>query len=139
MAHFSNIKDYHTALLQNQTNCTATVTHYLDTIEKNKHLNAFVELFADEALLKAKELDEKRKNGTPLKKLHGVVIAIKDVICYKGHKVTAASKILEGFTSIYSATAVQRLLDEDAIIIGSCNCDEFAMGSTNENSVYGMC
>ncbi len=86
---------------------------------------------------KARELDDKRKNGEPLKKLHGVVIAIKDVICYKDHKVTAASKILEGFTSVYTATAVQRLLDEDAIIIGSCNCDEFAMGSTNENSVYG--
>ena len=137
MTHFSNIKNYHTALLQGQTNCTVTVTRYLDKIEKNKHLNAFVELFAEEALLKAKELDAKRKNDVPLKKLHGVVIAIKDVICYKDHKVTAASKILEGFTSIYSATAVQRLLDEDAIIIGSCNCDEFAMGSTNENSAYG--
>jgi aspartyl-tRNA(Asn)/glutamyl-tRNA(Gln) amidotransferase subunit A len=65
------------------------------------------------------------------------VIAIKDVICFKDHKVTAASKILEGFVSVYNATAVQRLLDEGAIIIGSCNCDEFAMGSTNENSVYG--
>jgi len=137
MSHFTNIKDYHKTLLQQQTNCTATVTGYLDNIEKNKHLNAFVEVFAEEALLKAKELDVKRNNGAPLKKLHGVVIAIKDVICYKDHKVTAASKILEGFTSIYSATAVQRLLDEDAIIIGSCNCDEFAMGSTNENSVYG--
>lgn len=82
-------------------------------------------------------LDDKRASGQPLGKLHGVVIAIKDVICCKDHQVTAASKILEGFISVYNATAVQKLLDEEAIIIGSCNCDEFAMGSTNENSAYG--
>jgi aspartyl-tRNA(Asn)/glutamyl-tRNA(Gln) amidotransferase subunit A len=70
-------------------------------------------------------------------RLHGVVVGIKDVLCYKGHKVTAASHILSGFTATYNATAVQRLLDEEAIIIGSCNCDEFAMGSSNENSYYG--
>lgn len=110
---------------------------YLQQIEAKKHLNAYVDVYAEEALQKAKELDEKRKSGEPLKKLHGVVIGIKDVICYKGHKVTAASHILEGFTATYSATAVERLLAEDAIIIGSLNCDEFAMGSSNENSFYG--
>ena len=137
MTVFGTIKDYHKNLTATNTNCVDTVNYYLQQIEQKKQLNAFVEIFAAEALQKATELDIKRKNGEPLKKLHGVVIAIKDVICYKGHKITAASKILGGFTSIYSATAVQRLLDEDAIIIGSCNCDEFAMGSTNENSVYG--
>ena len=137
MTIFSNITNYHAELTTNNTNCVDTVNFYLQQIGNKKHLNAFVEIFAKEALQTAAELDEKRKHGEPLKKLHGVVIAIKDVICYKGHKVTAASKILDGFTSIYTATAVQRLLDEDAIIIGSCNCDEFAMGSTNENSVYG--
>ena len=70
-------------------------------------------------------------------KLHGVVIGIKDVIAYKDHPLSASSKILKGFTSIYSATAVKRLLAEEAIIIGHLNCDEFAMGSTNENSAYG--
>jgi aspartyl-tRNA(Asn)/glutamyl-tRNA(Gln) amidotransferase subunit A len=65
------------------------------------------------------------------------VIVIKDVLCYKDHHVTAASTILKDFKSIYTATAVQRLIDEDAIIIGNLNCDEFAMGSSNENSVYG--
>lgn len=137
MTFYKTIKDFHQQLTTDKTNCVNTVHYYLEQIEEKKQLNAFVEVFAAEALQKAIELDTKRKNGEPLKKLHGVVIAIKDVICYKGHKVTAASKILEGFTSIYSATAVQRLLDEDAIIIGNCNCDEFAMGSTNENSVYG--
>ena len=70
-------------------------------------------------------------------KLAGLVIALKDNICYKGHKVSASSKILAGFTSIYSATVTERLLKEDAIIIGRCNCDEFAMGSSNENSAFG--
>ena len=137
MSAFRNIKEYHSALTNSGTDCTSTVLQYLEKIEAKQHLNAFVDVYADEAIARAKELDEKRKNGTPLKKLHGVVIALKDVICYKDHTVTAASKILAGFKSIYSATAVQRLLDEDAIIIGSCNCDEFAMGSTNENSSYG--
>jgi len=134
---FKDIKQYQNDLSSNNMNCVAVVNHYLLQIEKNKALNAFTETFAAEALHQAALLDEKRKNGEPPKKLHGVVIAIKDVICYKDHKVTAASKILEGFKSIYTATAVQRLLDEDAIIIGSCNCDEFAMGSSNENSAYG--
>ena len=131
------IKQYQQDLADNKTNCVDTVQFYLQKIKASKELNAFTEVFTDEALEKAKQLDEKRKNGQPLKKLHGVVIAIKDVLCYKDHVVTASSKILEGFKSLYSATAVQRLLDEDAIIIGSCNCDEFAMGSSNENSVYG--
>ncbi len=137
MFTFADIAQYHTALQQGSTDCTATVTHYLAAITQKKHLNAFIETFAQEALEKAALLDKKRKAGEPLKKLHGVVIAIKDVICYKGYKVTAASKILNGFTSVYSATAIRRLLNEDAIIIGNCNCDEFAMGSTNENSTYG--
>ena len=115
----------------------AAVNYYLEKIKANERLNAFTEVYATDALEKAAELDKKRKSGEPVGKLHGVVAAIKDVICYKGHKVTAASKILEGFESVFNATAVQKLLDEEAIIIGSCNCDEFAMGSSNENSAYG--
>ena len=134
---YNNINQYHQDLSSNKISCFDTVQYYLQQIEASKHLNAFTELFADEALEQARQLDKKRETGEALKKLHGVVIAIKDVICYKNHTVTASSKILEGFTSLYTATAVQRLLDEDAIIIGSCNCDEFAMGSSNENSAYG--
>jgi aspartyl-tRNA(Asn)/glutamyl-tRNA(Gln) amidotransferase subunit A len=134
---FTDIKCYHDDLKSDQTNCVNTVKHYLQLIEENRKLNAFTEVYDEGALQSAMALDEKRRSGAPLKKLHGVVVAIKDVICYKGHRVTAASKILEGFKSIYTATAVQRLLDEEAIIIGSCNCDEFAMGSSNENSAYG--
>jgi aspartyl-tRNA(Asn)/glutamyl-tRNA(Gln) amidotransferase subunit A len=137
MFQFVSIPNYHLQLTQNTVSCIDVVQYYLTQIKKQQHLNAFVEVFEIEALQQAKALDEKRKSGKPMGKLHGVVIALKDVICYEGHKVTAASKILQGFTSLYSATAVQRLLNEDAIIIGNCNCDEFAMGSSNENSVYG--
>ena len=138
MFSFSNIKTYHEEYLASDANgCLNAVKYYLSNIEAQKHLNAYVEIYAEEALKKARELDEKRKSGEPLKKLHGVVIGIKDVICYRGHKITAASHILEGFTATYNATAVERLLAEDAIIIGSLNCDEFAMGSSNENSFYG--
>jgi aspartyl-tRNA(Asn)/glutamyl-tRNA(Gln) amidotransferase subunit A len=134
---FSTIANYHQQLSAGSTSCYATVQQFLETINANQHLNAFVEVYENEALQIANALDNKRRAGEKLGKLHGVVIAIKDVICYKGHKVTAASKILKNFESVFTATAVQKLIDEDAIIIGACNCDEFAMGSTNENSSYG--
>lgn len=113
------------------------VHFYLEKINLRKHLNAFIHLYADEAIAKAKALDEQRKNGKPIGKLHGVVVGLKDVIAYKDHPVTAASHILKEYVSPYSATVVERLLQEEAIIIGHLNCDEFAMGSTNENSAYG--
>ena len=112
------------------------VRGYLGKIEANTRLNAFNEVFKDEALNAACAIDLRIKNGTA-GKLAGMVIAIKDNICYKDHKVSASSKILEGFTSIYSSTIVTRLLAEDAVIIGRCNCDEFAMGASNENSFFG--
>ena len=137
MFEFSSIEQYHTQLQKGNTTCSEAVEFYLRRIDAAKHLNAFIEVFADEAVQRAKELDAERKAGKLPGKLHGVVIGLKDVICFKGHKVSAASSILQGFTSIYSATAVERLLAEEAIIIGNLNCDEFAMGSTNENSAYG--
>ncbi|HKL08843.1 MAG TPA: Asp-tRNA(Asn)/Glu-tRNA(Gln) amidotransferase subunit GatA [Bacteroidales bacterium] len=109
------------------------VNYYLDNIRKSRHLNAFIEVFGSEALKKAKIIDQKIHKG----KLAGLVIAIKDTICYQNHKVSAASKILENYVSPYSATAVERLLSEDAIIIGRTNCDEFAMGSSGEKSAFG--
>jgi aspartyl-tRNA(Asn)/glutamyl-tRNA(Gln) amidotransferase subunit A len=134
---FESINTYHSQLRNGSTTCLAAVEHYLARIAGNKHLNAFVRTYDVEARNAAKRLDENRAAGKPLGKLHGVVIAIKDVICYKDHPVTAASNILQGFVSIYNSTAVERLLKEEAIIVGHTNCDEFAMGSTNENSAYG--
>lgn len=119
-----------------ETTVEGLVRRYLAQIRANTHLNAFNEIFEHEALLRGKEIDEKIKNGTA-GRLAGMVIGIKDNICYKDHKVSASSRILEDFTSIYSATIVERLLAEDAVIIGRCNCDEFAMGASNENSYFG--
>jgi aspartyl-tRNA(Asn)/glutamyl-tRNA(Gln) amidotransferase subunit A len=131
--NYKSIEEYHDRLKSGQTSCKQAVQHCLFLIDQYKELNAFVEVFAAEALQQAELLDTREVQG----KLHGVVIGIKDNICYKDHRVTASSRILEGFTSVYSATAVERLLAEGAIIIGRQNCDEFGMGSTNENSAYG--
>lgn len=112
------------------------VEGYLNAIQQNSDLNAFLEVFENSAKEKAIEVDAKRKAGNA-GRLAGMVIGLKDNLCYAGHKVTASSKILEGFESLFTGTAVQRLLDEDAVIIGRLNCDEFAMGSSNENSAFG--
>lgn len=109
---------------------------YLQNIAEKRHLNAFLEVFEEEALRQADEVDAKLQAGTG-GKLAGMVIGIKDVLAYKDHTLQAASQILNGFTSLYTATAVQRLLAEDAVIIGRQNCDEFAMGGSNENSSFG--
>jgi len=132
-----SIAQFHEDIGKGTVTCTDVVRHYLSRIEDTRHLNAFIEVYAAEALQRAAELDAKKASGRPLGRLFGVVTGIKDVICHQGHKLTAASRILDGFTSLYSATAVERLLNEDAILIGSLNCDEFAMGSSNENSAYG--
>lgn len=137
MFKYHSITQYHQDLLSGTATCVEAVQHYLQQIEARRHLNAYVYIYAEEALKRAAELDASRKAGKPTGKLHGVVIALKDVIAYKDHPLTAASKILEGFKPVFNATAVERLLAEEAIIIGSTNCDEFAMGSTNENSSYG--
>jgi aspartyl-tRNA(Asn)/glutamyl-tRNA(Gln) amidotransferase subunit A len=134
---FSSIKKYHSSLQEGTVTCLQAVEHYLQQIQTRQHLNAFVNVYADEAIARAKQLDETRKKGNTTGKLHGVIIGIKDIIAYQDHPLTASSKILKGFSSIYSATAVTKILAEEAIIIGNLNCDEFAMGSTNENSAYG--
>jgi aspartyl-tRNA(Asn)/glutamyl-tRNA(Gln) amidotransferase subunit A len=112
------------------------VKGYLNAIQQTSDLNAFLEVFETSALAQAESVDQKIAAGTA-GRLAGMVIGIKDNLCYKNHKVSAASKILSGFESLYTATAVQRLIDEDAVIIGRLNCDEFAMGSSNENSAFG--
>lgn len=129
---FAEIKD---ALSQGTTVVDVTKS-YLAKIEENKHLNAFLEVFEDTALAQAAAVDEKIKSGTA-GKLAGMVIGLKDNMAFKGHGVSASSKILENFESLYSATVVERLLAEDAVLIGRTNCDEFAMGSSNENSAFG--
>jgi len=134
---FHSIQDYHKALKDRTASAEEAVFYYLKEIEAQSHLNAFTQVYGDEALTKARLLDQQRKEGQPTGKLHGVVIGLKDVLAYKDHPLTAASHILQDFVSIYHATVVEKLLAEEAIIIGHLNCDEFAMGSTNENSAHG--
>jgi len=122
-------------LKNNSLTCESITTEYIEEIRKS-NLNAFVEVFEEEALKKAKEVDIKLNQGNA-GKLAGMVIGIKDNISYKGHQMSASSNILKNYTAIYNATCVKKLLKEDAIIIGRLNCDEFAMGSSNENSIYG--
>lgn len=137
MFSYQSIPAYHNALLNGAITCVSSIQYFLHRISDSRHLNAFVEIFGEEALAKAAQLDNLRSSGKPLGSLHGVVIGIKDVLCYKDHKVSASSAILKGFTATYNSTVIEKLLSEEAIIIGSLNCDEFAMGSSNENSVYG--
>ncbi|WKN32281.1 Asp-tRNA(Asn)/Glu-tRNA(Gln) amidotransferase subunit GatA [Porifericola rhodea] len=130
---FNRIQKY---LVEGTLSCEDIVNTYLQNIQSQQHLNVFLDVYADEALARAQEVDKKIRKGTA-GRLAGMVIGLKDVLCYQDHKLQASSKILDGFYSQFSGTAVQRLLDEDAIIIGRQNCDEFAMGSSNENSAFG--
>lgn len=138
MFSYSDIQTYHGQLKTGETTCVQAVQFYLEQIKNQKDLNAFLEIFEEDALSTALALDQDRLAGKPMGPLHGVVVGIKDVISYKGHALTAASKILENYKAVYSATAIENLLAAGAIIIGRQNCDEFAMGSSNENSAFGV-
>jgi aspartyl-tRNA(Asn)/glutamyl-tRNA(Gln) amidotransferase subunit A len=133
---YLSLAETRSAIADGTTTMEAVTRHYLKTIQEKSDLNAFLEVFEEDALQQSIAIDQKWKGGN-VGKLAGMVIGLKDNICFKGHQVTASSKILEGFESLYSATVVQRLIDEDAVIIGRLNCDEFAMGSSNENSAFG--
>jgi len=119
-----------------KTDLVSLVKEYITRAEENKDLNALVELYPDEALRSAEIIQEKFENGSE-GKLAGLVIALKANLSYKDHLTSAASCSLSGYRSLYNATAVKKLIDADAIIIGSANCDEFAMGGTNETSYHG--
>lgn len=110
----------------------------LDQIEaRDDDVHAFLEVYADEALAAAQKSDERRKAGETLGVLDGIPLAIKDNLLVQGKKCTAGSKVLENYTAAYTATAVQKLLDQGAIILGKTNMDEFAMGSSTEHSAFG--
>ncbi|MBM3442025.1 MAG: Asp-tRNA(Asn)/Glu-tRNA(Gln) amidotransferase subunit GatA [Bacteroidetes bacterium] len=132
-----SIDEYHSGLREGTCSCESVAVHYLQRISSQSHINALVDVYSEEVLQRARQLDQRRADGQPLGKLHGVVIGIKDVICYQGHRLTAGSSILRDFRPLFHATVVERLLQEEALIIGSLNCDEFAMGSSNEHSCHG--
>ena len=113
--------------------------YYLEQIaQKNPQINAFVEVFEQDALAQAKAVDAKKARGEKLGPLAGVPIAIKDNILYKGHKATCCSRMLANYTAAYTATVVEKLIAADAVIIGRTNMDEFAMGSSNQTSAWGV-
>jgi len=134
--HFNTLAEVHEAIASGKTSCLDIVNHHLEVIEQHRDWNIFLEVYTGEARQRATVIDQKLKHGTA-GKLAGMVVAIKDNICYKEHKLSAGSKILENFESLFNATVIEKLLAEDVIIIGRTNCDEFAMGSSNENSAYG--
>ena len=136
MKKYSSLKGIQALISQKQLTLPDLLAYYFKQIKENEHLNAFNEVFFYSAEVQAKAVQQKIEEGNA-GKLAGMVIGIKDNICYKGHIVTASSKMLDGFVSPYSATVVQRLLQEDAVIIGRLNCDEFAMGGSNETSYFG--
>lgn len=136
MRKYNSLGEIRKDLEENSITCKSLTEYYLRNIQEKAHLNAFLEVYEKEALLQAEEIDKKISAGTA-GKLAGMVVGLKDVLCHRGHKLQASSKILDGFVSQFTGTAVQRLIEEDAIIIGRQNCDEFAMGSSNENSAFG--
>jgi aspartyl-tRNA(Asn)/glutamyl-tRNA(Gln) amidotransferase subunit A len=115
------------------------VDSYLERIAAlNPEINAYLSVASDRAHRTAEDLDAAARRGDPLGPLAGVPVGIKDVIATEGMATTAGSRILEGYTPPYTATAVRRLKEAGAVILGKLNCDEFAMGSSNENSAYGV-
>lgn len=121
---------------QKKTTSEELTRYFIARCEEKKKYNAVLEVFED-AIEKAKEIDERISAGFR-GKLAGVPVIIKDNILYAGKKCTCASKFLEDYVAQYNSTVVQKLLDEGAIIIARANMDEFAMGSSTENSAYGQ-
>lgn len=136
MKAYGSFREIRNDLENGSLSCRDLVKQHLSNIREKAHLNVFLTVYEEEALARASLIDEKIQ-GKKAGRLAGLVVGIKDVLAFHDHPLQASSKILDGFTAQFTATAVQRLLDEDAIIIGRQNCDEFAMGSSNENSAFG--
>ena len=130
-----SLADIQEKIIRREISLVQICQEYINRI-KSSTSNAFIEVFEEEALSKAEEI-QKKVISNDFGLLAGIFVGLKDNICYKDHRLTASSKMLEGFKSLFSATAVEKILNEDAIILGRLNCDEFAMGSSNENSIYG--
>ena len=133
---YTTFEETRAALDAGTKTCEGVTAEYLERTGKGRRLNAFLSVFHDKAMEQARTVDRKRASGKA-GKLAGMVVAIKDVLCMKGERVTCGSRILENFISPYDATAIERLQREDAILIGKTNMDEFAMGSSTENSAFG--
>ena len=135
MLNYKNHSEKISLIKEGSISLQENVSFFLNNIKENSNLNAFNFVF-DDCIEQTSSIEQKIKNGSA-GKLAGMVIAVKDVLAINQKPLTCSSNILRDFISIYTATAIQKLIDEDAIIIGKTNCDEFAMGSSNENSAFG--
>jgi len=134
---FTNFSQIQQEIQSGNISLSDIVQSYIDNIEKNNdEVNAVVSIEKKQALERAEEIQQRIEDGAA-RKLAGMVIGVKDLICEKDKQVTCASNILSDFDSVYDATVIKRLRDEDAILLGRLNMDEFAMGSSTENSIYG--
>jgi len=134
---YRTFTDARRALENRETSCEELVSSFLKRIERdNDRLNIFTSVDGEGALRHASYLDSVLEKGHQ-RPLAGLVLAVKDVICIKGRRVTCASRMLENFESLYDAAVIEKLRDAGAIFIGKTNCDQFAMGSSNENSFFG--
>ncbi|MGA9407783.1 MAG: Asp-tRNA(Asn)/Glu-tRNA(Gln) amidotransferase subunit GatA [Bacteroidota bacterium] len=135
-----NVKEpfdsFRTRLKTGNDSCEARTREYLSVVSSRKNLNAFLLVFEEEALEQARSIDKKIRAGNA-GPLAGMAVAVKDVLCVKGKRTTCGSKILGDYEGIYDATVIEKLRAADAIIIGKTNMDEFAMGSSTENSAFG--
>ena len=130
-----NVRD---AIAAGTQKATATVEYYFDRIDQlNGQVNAYLALDREQALSQASAVDDAARKGDALPLLAGVPVGIKDVLTIQGMPATAGSRILEHYRPPYTATSVAKLKAAGAIVLGKLNCDEFAMGSSNENSAYG--
>lgn len=136
MRRYGNLNEVQSDLRSGSITVTGLVHHYLQRIQENQHLNAFLEVWRNEALHHAERVQQKWDNGGA-GELAGMVIGIKDNMLVQGHLASAGSKMLSGFRALHTAPCLQPLLDQDAIFIGRLNCDEFSMGSSGETSFYG--
>jgi aspartyl-tRNA(Asn)/glutamyl-tRNA(Gln) amidotransferase subunit A len=131
------IKDLHNKLINHEITAVQLAQQYFDAIEKkDKEISAFLTLTKNLALEQAKAVDDKIKKGEKIGMLAGIPCAVKDNICIEGVRTTAASKILDNYIAPYDATVIKKLKETGAVILGKTNCDEFAMGSSTENSAY---
>jgi len=135
--HSLGIDGVRTALQQRQTTAQALAeSHYARIAQEDAKIGAFLTLCGERALAQADRIDRAAAEGKPLPPLAGVPVGIKDVMVTRGVRTTAGSKILEKFIPPYDCTAVARLEAAGALVLGKLNCDEFAMGSSNENSAF---
>ncbi len=123
-------------IISGEESVESRVAGHLAVIDSRRSLNAFLSVFNEEAAVRAREIDQKIEQGTA-GPLAGMVIAVKDVLCMEGKVTTCGSKMLENYRAIYDATVIKKLRDADAVFIGKTNMDEFAMGSSGENSAFG--